>query len=124
MAEMVAALPDSDDLFIFTERAPALRKNMFYTDDITERNGRCDVMAISYLSTFCKVIVGRCSGAQMVTETKQNWMDPEKTLVSFTQHRNGAAFPRDPEALGLKMRLIHSDVTTPEAAAEVLKTAL
>jgi hypothetical protein len=97
---------------------------VFFTDDITNRNGRCDVMAISYLSTFCDVIVGRCSGAQMVCETKENWMNPNKTLLSFTEHDNGATFVRDPVALGLKMRRVHSSASTPEEAAEVLKGVL
>ena len=81
-------------------------------------------MEISFLSTICEVIVGRCSGAQMVCETKANWMDPNKTLVSFTHHRNGAYFPFDPPKLGLKMRLVHSDAGSPEAAAEVLMGVL
>jgi len=127
MAAMVAKISENDlDIFLLTERVlfqnqPA---NIFFTDDITERNGRCDVLAISYLSTFCDVIVGRCSGAQMVCETKENWMDPSKTLLSFTQHDNGATFVRDPVALGLKMRRVWSGASTPEEAAEVLKGVL
>lgn len=124
MARMVELLPESDSVFVFTERATCNKPLVFFTDDITERNGRCDVLAISYLSRFCNVIVGRCSGAQMVCETKENWMNPNKTLVSFTQHRNGACFPFNPEALGLKMRLVHSTATTPEEAAEVLRNVL
>jgi len=125
MASMVSLLPITDDvIYILTERDDWNEPNVFFSDDITERNGRCDVMAISYLSTFCDMIVGRCSGAQMVCETKANWMDPNKTLVSFTHHRNGACFVFDPPKLGLKMRLIHSQVGSPEAAAEVLMGVL
>jgi hypothetical protein len=125
MTRMVELLPASDDVFIFTQREPCARQDVFYTDDITQRRpGGSDFNAISYLSTFCDVIVGRCSGAQMPCETKRNWMDPSKTLLSFTHHDNGASFVRDPAALGLKMRRVHSDVATPEAAAEVLKTIL
>lgn len=125
MVEMVELLPiDPKRAYIFTQRENCERPDVLFTDDITERNGRCDVLAISYLSQFCDVIVGRCSGAQMVCETKENWMDPNKTLLSFTQHRNGACFPRNPEALGLKMRLMHSTAATPEEAASVLQSAL
>lgn len=124
MAKMVELLPESNTIFIFTERAVCNRPLVYFTDDITERNGRCDVLAISYLSTFCDVIVGRCSGAQMVCETRENWMDPSKTILSFTQHDNGATFVRDPVALGLKMRRVHSSASTPEEAAEVLKSIL
>lgn len=125
--DMAAALPIrewSNTLYILTERVPTDRQDIVFTDDITERNGRCDVLAISYLSRFCDVIVGRCSGAQMVTETKENWMDESKTLVSFTQHNNGASFVLDPLPLGLKMRRVWSGASTPEEAAEVLKGVL
>jgi hypothetical protein len=124
MAKMVDAMPESDDIYILTERARVERTNVFFTDDITQRNGRCDVNAISYLSTACDVIVGRCSGAQMVCETRDNWMNPNKTLVSFTHHRNGACFPFNREALGLKMRLVHSTASAPEGAAMVLREVL
>jgi hypothetical protein len=125
MTRMVELLPSSDDVFIFTHRERCDAYNVFFTDDITERRpGGSDFNAISYLSTFCSVIVGRCSGAQMPCETKRNWMDPSKTLLSFTHHDNGASFVRDPAALGLKMRRVHSDASTPEAAAEVLQKVL
>lgn len=124
MTQMIERMPVGDNVFIFTHKEPCDRGNVFFTDDITERNGRCDVLAISYLSRFCDVIVGRCSGAQMVCETKENWMDESKTLVSFTQHNNGASFVLDPVALGLKMRRVWSGASTPEEAAEVLKSVL
>jgi hypothetical protein len=124
--EMVQRIPlrsSEDVVFIFTERRePA---DFFYTGDITLRPpGGSDMLAISYLSTFCSVIVGRCSGAQMPCETKANWMDGSKTLLSFTQHDNGATFVRNPAALGLKMRRVWSGAETPEAAAAVLAEVL
>ncbi len=125
MAAMIAPAPTRSSVsYLLTERAPLDRSDVFFTDDITERNGRCDVLAISYLSTFCDVIVGRCSGAQMVCETKQNWEDPKKTILSFTQHDNGATFVRDPVALGLRMRRVWSGASTPEEAATVLQSVL
>lgn len=125
MTRMVELLPKSDIVFIFTQCEACAQPNIFFTDDITQRRpGGSDFNAISYLSTFCDVIVGRCSGAQMPCETKRNWMDESKTLLSFTHHDNGASFVRDPVALGLKMRRVHSDAATPEAAAEVLKQVL
>ncbi len=125
MAKMVELMPnDGKHVYLLTERADINRDDVLFTDDITERNGRCDVMAISFLSRFCLTIVGRCSGAQMVTETKENWMNPNKTILSFTEHDNGATFVRDPVALGLKMRRVWSGASTPEEAAEVLKGVL
>jgi hypothetical protein len=126
MTQMIELLPiDHNILFIFTEREPCVHLNTFFTDDITQRPpGGSDFNAISYLSTFCDVIVGRCSGAQMPCETRRNWMDPSKTLLSFTHHDNGASFVRDPAALGLKMRRVWSGASAPEEAAEVLKSVL
>jgi hypothetical protein len=125
-AQMVELLPGyPNTVFIFTERCDAKTPYSVFTDDITFRPpGGSDMLAISYLSTFCSVIVGRCSGAQMPCETKQNWMDPSKTLLSFTQHDNGATFVRNPAALGLKMRRVWSGAETPEAAAQVLAEVL
>lgn len=125
MAKMVELLPESDTVFVFTERAKTDRGNILFTDDITNRQpGQSDFNAISYLSTFCSVIVGRCSGAQMVCETRRNWNDPSKTILSFTHHDNGASFVRDPEALGLKMKRVWSGASTPEEAAKVLAQVL
>jgi len=122
---MVELLPEmTETVFIFTERS-AFGRPAFFTDDITLRQpGGSDMLAISYLSTFCEVIVGRCSGAQMPCETLSNWRDGSKTLLSFTQHDNGATFVRDPIALGLKMRRVWSGAETPEAAAAVLTEVL
>jgi hypothetical protein len=130
MATMINTMGvENNVVYLLTERdyvvTPKLTPDVFFTDDITERRpSGSDFNAISYLSTFCDVIVGRCSGAQMPCETKRNWMDPSKTLLSFTHHDNGASFVRDPAALGLKMRRVHSDAATPEAAAEVLQKVL
>jgi hypothetical protein len=126
MLEMLRSIPpDPARLFIFSERRETERPDVFFTDDITGRKpGETDVLAISLLSTFCDLIVGRCSGAQMPCETRDNWMDPSKTLLSFTEHDNGASFVRDPVALGLKMRRVHSNATTPEAAAAILQKVL
>lgn len=123
--EMMQRLPHRRSekvVFIFTERN---NSNNFFTDDITLRpQGGSDMLAISYLSTFCSVIVGRCSGAQMPCETLPNWRDGSKTLLSFTQHDNGATFVRNPAALGLKMKRVWSGAETPEAAAVVLAEIL
>lgn len=124
--EMVSKLYSEEEIvWVFTERENLAGGSCFFTDDITLRQpGGSDMLAISYLSTFCSVIVGRCSGAQMPCETKANWMDGSKTLLSFTQHDNGATFVRNPAALGLKMKRVWSGAETPEAAAAVLAEIL
>ncbi len=124
--QMVTAMPRREDtIFIFTEGKEPKFDDWRFTDDITLRQpGGSDMLAISYLSTFCSVIVGRCSGAQMPCETLQNWSDGNKTLLSFTQHDNGATFVRNPTALGLKMKRVWGGAETPDAAASVLTEVL
>lgn len=120
-------IPNSHEyVWIFTEKFDTSEydfsvKTILFTDDITHRKPQSsDILAISYLSQFCSVIVGRCSGAQMPTETLVNWMDSRKTFLSFTAHDNGSHFVRDPVALGLKAKRVWSGAQTPEEAAKVL----
>lgn len=113
-----------DRAFIFSEKGAHIpeRDDVFWTDDITGRNpGECDLLAVSFLSRFCEIIVGRCSGAQMHTQVIQNWVDPSKTQVCFTKHRNGAAFVLDPEALGLHMKIKWSAADNAKDASDVIK---
>ena len=125
---LLAQLPAREDaVYLLTDKYTLLlRDDVFSTDTLTgrEETGICDVNAISFLSRFCDVIVGRCSGAQMPCQVLENWMDSSKTLVCFTKHRNGACFVRQPESLGLKMKVIWSPAETPEAAAEVVERVL
>lgn len=126
MAEAVGLIPPTDGrIFVFTEKPKSLRPDTFYTDAITGRkSGECDVLKISYLSRFCDVIVGRCSGAQMVCETNENWSDPDKTLLSFTSHDNGATFVRNPRDIGLSMRRVWSGAVSESEASQAIKLVL
>lgn len=116
----------SDVSFILTERIDLFyQHNVFYTDDITGRNkGGHDLNAISYLSRFCDVIVGRCSGPHMTAQVLENWMDSTKTLLCFTTTRNGACFVREPERLGLKMKVVWSPAVEPRQIANQILACL
>lgn len=85
--------------FICTKKFDSNLSNIFFTDDIindTEEfqikapwNDRpinnCDLNEISYLSTKCNAIIGKNSGPFVFCETKDNFMDPSKTIVSFSK---------------------------------------
>ena len=43
----------------------------------------CDLREISYMSTFCDVIIGKNSGPFVFSEIHQNYMDSNKKFVSF-----------------------------------------
>lgn len=130
--DLAAALPPCPGrLFLLTDRRQSsdprvhARNDIAFTDDLTGRPpGGWDLNAISYLSRFCDVIVGRCSGPQMFTQVRPNWEDGRKTQVCFTHHRNGACFVLHPERLGLRMKVVWSPAATPEAAQDVLRGIL
>jgi hypothetical protein len=86
-----------DYSFIVTKRTPVNLPNVFYTEDITKTSDGFDINEISYLSIFCKVIVGRYSGPHTCTQVKENWFDPSKRLVTFTYREPGCSFTHSPE---------------------------
>lgn len=144
MVPMVDYLPQQKGVhYIFTQKGisreggegsegPKGREDVSWTDDLTGRarsvqrgeEPESDLNAISYLSRFCAVIAGRCSGAQMPCQVLENWMDSTKTLVCFTHHRNGACFVLNPLRLGLRMKVVWSPAATSLAAAGVIRQAL
>jgi hypothetical protein len=129
---MLDRTPYREDLaYIFTQydnsvvKEVRLRGDVFFTDDITDRQPMgWDLNEISYLSRYCDVIVGRCSGAQMFAQVLPNWMDSRKTLLCFTHYRNGACFVLNPEALGLKMKVVWSGADNALDAAVILSDVL
>lgn len=132
MLDRIVERPDTR--FIFTDASASVihdRHDVVFTDDLTGRSDRppgaygpCDFNAIGYLSRFCEIIVGRCSGAQMAANVLPNWMDSTKKLVCFTQHRNGACFVLNPDALGLKMKVVWSPADNAADAGKVLQELL
>jgi hypothetical protein len=58
--------------------------------DIIQQEG-CDLNEISYLSTFCNMIIGRGSGPQTFSITKRNLNDPDKIFVFLTKEDFGVA---------------------------------
>lgn len=69
--------------FILTQKR-CLEKlnNVYYTEDIINL-GFPDLNEIGYLSTFCDIIIGRSSGPYCFTHNKQNFLDVNKTYISF-----------------------------------------
>ena len=64
-------------------------KNISYTSDIIGTKQEPDLQEISYLSTLVDVIIGKNSGPYVFCETYDNYMDKDKTFVSFnTKHKD------------------------------------
>jgi len=82
-----------DYSFIVTQRTGLEEKNnLSYTGDIIGQVPGTDLNEISYLSTFCDVHIGRNSGPHVFSQVKKNWMDKNKTSLSFTYGQRASHF--------------------------------
>jgi hypothetical protein len=84
MKEIVKFLSQryNDLFFITTHKVDIENKNVMYTGDIIQSN-ESDLNEISYLSTFCDVIIGRSSGPFVYSNVKENIFDESKTFLCF-----------------------------------------
>ena len=77
-----------DHTFIYTEKFSlenfANPANIYFTDDINCGVENGDLNDIGYISTRCKLILGKNSGPFMFAHTRDNLMDREKTFISVT----------------------------------------
>jgi len=69
--------------FICTNKFPNDLKNILYTEDIIGPTEETDLLEISHLSMYCDVIVGKNSGPYVFCETYSNYMNSDKTFISF-----------------------------------------
>lgn len=67
--------------FYVTDKLNLHKKNIIYTSDITENFP--DLVEISYISTKCKIIVGRSSGPYSFSITDNNLLDEDKTFFAL-----------------------------------------
>ncbi len=83
--------------------------NLFYSGDITKTSDGFDLPEISYLSTFCNLIIGRASGPQVFAQVKENIFDKNKIFLIFSKHVNSAKLTSS-DVLRLS-KLYHSSTT-------------
>lgn len=78
-----------DITFIITNRVgrDIIKDNVIYARDITKTE--CDLNEIAYLSEFCSVLIGRCSGPHTFCFTKNNLMDKNKTFICLSRENFG-----------------------------------
>lgn len=81
IADLAKKYPDK--LFILSKRENIQLRNVFYTGDITRKNG-CDLNEISYLGTFCDTIIGKASGVFTFTLTRQNLFERDVKYICLT----------------------------------------
>jgi hypothetical protein len=66
--------------FILTKKLNIEKENVFYTDDIINIRKK-DLNEISYLSTYCDIIVGSSSGPFIYTLVKENLKNYNKKFI-------------------------------------------
>jgi hypothetical protein len=67
--------------FVSTNKNIEKQNNVTYFDEISLNNFTLN--EISYLSTFCKVIIGKCSGPHSFCMVDENYKDKNKYFISF-----------------------------------------
>lgn len=89
-AVLGAAIAHPDVLFLMTERGgvPA-QQNIMYTADITGQPTD-DLNECSYISTQCDVVIGRGSGPYTFAYVAENFGNPKKTMLCFTDSEQTA----------------------------------
>lgn len=68
------------DFILTNNQSKILKNNVFYTSDIINASNG-DLNEISYISTFCNIIVGKTSGPYTYTVVKQNINDFNKSYI-------------------------------------------
>lgn len=101
------AIAHPDVLFLATERG-GLRphNNVVYTADIITLDDT-DLCECSYVSTQCDVVIGRGSGPYTFAYVAENFLDPNKTMLCFTDRRDTAQWVY-PESV-VKARMLWSN---------------
>ena len=82
--------------FIMTETFYSDADNIKFTDSIIGKEGN-DLNEISYLSTFCDLVVGRSSGPYIYSMVKENLFNPNKTFLCFSDDEEIAYWSNDRE---------------------------
>lgn len=82
-----------DKCFITTQDSGLSKPNVYpLADVIGSRGWGFDLNEASYVSRFCTTLIGRNSGPHVFTQVKDNCMDGEKKLLSFTYGQQGSSF--------------------------------
>jgi hypothetical protein len=84
MSEIIEPLAKEypNNIFILTKKFNTSISNIKFTEDIINSK-TCDLNEISYISRFCKLIIGRNSGPFCFTVTKENINDEDKKFLAF-----------------------------------------
>jgi len=105
--------------FIMTEKFHCSVDNIKFTDSIIQKSGN-DLNEISYLSTFCDLIVGRSSGPYIYAMVKENLFNPNKTFLCFSDDEEIAYWSNDREMFDCKT-VWSNDYSEDNVAAKIIE---
>ncbi|KKM02412.1 hypothetical protein LCGC14_1784660, partial [marine sediment metagenome] len=108
-----------DDFFIITHDSVIRLPNVWTTDEIICTEDGFDLNEISFLSRFCNTIIGRNSGPHVFSQVKDNWMDGNKSFLSFTYQKTGGYFILNQPVLARKYW--SPATTTPQVVENILE---
>lgn len=116
MDELIDTLSSKfpDILFIPTNATKIVKDNVIKSSEIIGPViGNCDLNEVSFLSTFCDIIIGKCSGTYSFSMTRYNMFERDCTFVAFSNLGNdgsGALWYYDSDfSLDYKARVVFSN---------------
>jgi hypothetical protein len=120
MTEVIQKLCDTykNIVFMVTDPVNVEASNYITTNVITKSADGFDLNEISYLSKYVPLFIGRSSGAQIFTMTKENCMNPNKVFLSFTYRIESAHIVW--EAPRILAKTFWSDATKADDAYNVI----
>ena len=119
MLEIVEHLAEkyTDIIFIVTHKIHLELENVKYTGDIIKVESS-DLNEISYLSTFCDIIVGRSSGPFTFANVKENIFDDNKSFLCFGERETDCS----PYELNIPCEFIFQKFTIGSKLNEIADT--
>jgi|ERR1700722_3843005 len=70
--------------FVLSKKEKSILSNVFWTDDIIQKEGKTDLNEISFLSTHCDVIVGKASGVFSFSLVQENFFERQTSFLCFS----------------------------------------
>jgi len=100
-----------DVFFILSHNSNTKGDNIFQANDIIKDDSNLN--ELSYLSTYCDIVVGRASGPYCFTQIKDNFFDEHMTFISFSNDRREGlyyGFMDDLDTKKVSCKQLHSSV--------------
>lgn len=111
-----------DKCFILSQNMITTVPNVFFSSEIVENSGLgFDLNELSYISTFCTTLIGRNSGPHVYAQVKENCMDANKKLLSFTYDQQGSSFVVNTD---VRIQKHWSNLTSQQSVSDKIKEVI